>query len=111
MTSGGIGERVRRKEDPRLLRGDGRYIADWTVPGALEAVVLRSPHAHARIRSIDVDAARAFCRPHEHGIIVDKKILTFYQFHAHLPSKKYMLEVRTVEMARCQNNDRGIADA
>jgi carbon-monoxide dehydrogenase large subunit/6-hydroxypseudooxynicotine dehydrogenase subunit gamma len=54
-----IGERVRRKEDPRLLRGEGRYVADWYVEGELHAAVLRSPHAHARIRGIDASAARA----------------------------------------------------
>jgi aerobic carbon-monoxide dehydrogenase large subunit len=52
------GSRVRRKEDPRLLRGDGRYVADWTVDGELHAAVVRSAHAHARIVSIDVEAAR-----------------------------------------------------
>ena len=44
---------------PRLLAGRGRYIADIVVPGAREAVFLRSPHAHARILSMDLDAARA----------------------------------------------------
>jgi carbon-monoxide dehydrogenase large subunit len=56
---GGIGQRVRRKEDPRLLRGDGRYIADCTVPGVLHAAILRSTHAHARIARLDLDAVRA----------------------------------------------------
>jgi carbon-monoxide dehydrogenase large subunit len=50
-----MGERVQRVEDARLLRGQGRYVDDL-VPGALEAAVLRSPHAHARIVDIDVDA-------------------------------------------------------
>ena len=49
-----MGEKVRRVEDDRLLRGQGRYVDDL-VPGALEVAVLRSPHAHARIRDIDVD--------------------------------------------------------
>src|SRR5215207_3804521 len=54
-----IGAALRRKEDPRLLRGDGRFVADVRVPGLLHAAFLRSPHAHARIRSIDLAAARA----------------------------------------------------
>ncbi|MGE3286204.1 MAG: xanthine dehydrogenase family protein molybdopterin-binding subunit [Pseudonocardia sp.] len=54
-----IGKPVARKEDPKLLTGRAGYIADVTVPGMLHAAVLRSPHAHARIRSIDTSAAKA----------------------------------------------------
>lgn len=54
MTTRTIGEPVQRVEDRRFLTGAGRYVDDM-VPGALEMAVLRSPHAHARIRSIDVD--------------------------------------------------------
>ncbi|MBW6397974.1 xanthine dehydrogenase family protein molybdopterin-binding subunit [Roseomonas sp. HJA6] len=49
----------RRLEDDRFLRGQGRYVDDLDAPGALHGWVLRSPHAHARILSIDTDAARA----------------------------------------------------
>jgi carbon-monoxide dehydrogenase large subunit len=55
----GLGQPVRRSEDPRLLRGEGRYVADIPIPGALHGVVVRSPHAHARVRSVDVSAALA----------------------------------------------------
>ncbi|MCB0906189.1 MAG: xanthine dehydrogenase family protein [Nocardioidaceae bacterium] len=48
-----LGRRTPRVEDPRLLRGEGRYLDD-ALPGALEVAVLRSPHAHARILDIDV---------------------------------------------------------
>jgi carbon-monoxide dehydrogenase large subunit len=48
-----------RKEDPRFIRGRGRYVDDVNLPGMLHAAVLRSPHAHARITSIDVTAAEA----------------------------------------------------
>jgi carbon-monoxide dehydrogenase large subunit len=51
------GQSVRRFEDPRLLTGQGSYVDDMTLPGLLHAVVLRSLHAHAVIRSIDVSAA------------------------------------------------------
>ena len=57
--TGGIGASLPRKEDYRFLTGQGRYLDDIVVPGALHAHFLRSPHAHARIRSIDVAAARA----------------------------------------------------
>jgi CO/xanthine dehydrogenase Mo-binding subunit len=55
----GIGRPVRRTEDPRLLRGQGRFVDDLAPREALHAVFVRSPHAHARIVSIDVGAARA----------------------------------------------------
>ncbi len=52
-----VGQRMKRFEDPRLLKGGGSYVDDMTLPGMLHAVVLRSPHAHARILSIDSSAA------------------------------------------------------
>jgi carbon-monoxide dehydrogenase large subunit len=58
MDQFGIGQPVRRKEDKRLLTGAGRYTDDIDLPGQAHLVVLRSPHAHARIASIDVEAAR-----------------------------------------------------
>ena len=53
-----IGKPLRRKEDLRLLTGGGRYSDDVNLPGQAYACVLRSPHAHARIRSIDTVAAQ-----------------------------------------------------
>ena len=55
----GFGQSVPRFEDPRLLRGEGRFVGDFVLPGMAYGCVLRSPHAHARILSIDVDAARS----------------------------------------------------
>jgi carbon-monoxide dehydrogenase large subunit len=52
-----FGASVRRKEDPRLLTGRGRYVDDIVLPRTLELAFLRSPHGHARIRSIDVRRA------------------------------------------------------
>ena len=52
-----LGQAVPRTEDPRLLTGRGRYTADFALPRLAYAQVVRSPHAHARIRSIDVRAA------------------------------------------------------
>src|SRR5262249_29129576 len=59
MQKFGIGQPVTRFEDPRLLRGDGRYLADIDLPSQTYAVVRRSPHAHARITGIDTAQARA----------------------------------------------------
>ena len=55
----GIGQPVRRREDLRLVRGAGRYTADENLPGQAHAVMVRSPHAHARIRSITTEDALA----------------------------------------------------
>src|ERR1700693_6107667 len=55
----GIGQTVRRKEDLRLITGRGCYSDDFNFPGQAYGAAVRSPHAHAQIRSIDVTAARA----------------------------------------------------
>lgn len=57
MRSFGIGQPVSRKEDPRFLTGRGRYIADLDLPRQGHAVFVFSPHAHARIRTVDTAAA------------------------------------------------------
>ena len=54
-----FGQPVRRKEDPRLLTGRGTFIEDRRISGEAHAVLARSPHAHARILSVDAAAARA----------------------------------------------------
>src|ERR1700704_2926373 len=54
-----IGQPVSRFEDPRLLRGGGRYVDDMVLPRMAFGHVLRSPYAHARIRSIDATPAKA----------------------------------------------------
>ena len=53
------GQSLKRFEDPRLLRGDGAFVDDMKLPGMLHALVVRSPHAHARILSVDTSAARS----------------------------------------------------
>ncbi len=53
-----FGASVRRKEDPRYLRGDGRFVDDIKLPGMLHVAFVRSPHAHARIAATRTDAAR-----------------------------------------------------
>ena len=53
-----IGQSVSRFEDPRLLKGGGRYVGDMALPGMAFGQVLRSPHAHARIRSIHTAKAK-----------------------------------------------------
>ncbi len=62
-----IGTRMRRTEDPALLRGEGCYVDDIHLEGMLHASFVRSPHAHARIVSIDTAAARTM--PGVHAIL------------------------------------------
>jgi carbon-monoxide dehydrogenase large subunit len=54
-----IGSSIRRREDPRLITGRATYLNDIVLAGCAQVVFVRSPHAHARIRSIDTSAARA----------------------------------------------------
>ena len=63
-----------RIEDVRLVQGTGRFVSDLPCPGALHAVFVRSPHAHARILSVDVEAARAM--PGVAGIVTAADLAT-----------------------------------
>jgi carbon-monoxide dehydrogenase large subunit len=58
LAAQGFGKPVPRREDARLLRGQGRYTDDVSVPGQAYAAFVRSPHAHARLDAIDATAAR-----------------------------------------------------
>ncbi len=53
-----VGARVKRREDPRLIRGLGQYVDDVNLPNTLHVAILRTPYAHANIKSLEVDAAR-----------------------------------------------------
>ncbi len=57
--SGYIGKSMKRVEDPRFIQGKGKYVANLQIPGMLHAAIVRSPHAHAKINSIDASAALA----------------------------------------------------
>jgi carbon-monoxide dehydrogenase large subunit len=61
-----VGQALKRKEDPRMITGRGRYVDDMVLPGMLYMAVVRSPEAHAKITSIDADAAREY--PGVHGV-------------------------------------------
>ncbi len=54
-----IGTRYARREDAPILTGESRYVDDLVVPGALHLEMVRSPHAHARVTSVDTSAAAA----------------------------------------------------
>ncbi|MBZ9760238.1 xanthine dehydrogenase family protein molybdopterin-binding subunit [Mesorhizobium sp. CA8] len=68
----GVGARVARKEDKRFITGGGRYVDDMVVPGMKHAVFVRSPHAHAQIKKIDVKKAQAM--PGVIGVLTGKEL-------------------------------------
>ena len=68
----GIGARVARKEDKRFITGAGRYVDDMVVPGMKHAAFVRSPHAHAEIKKIDVKKAQAM--PGVIGVLTGKEL-------------------------------------
>ena len=59
MTTDVLGAPIKRVEDPRFITGKGRYLDDIKLPGMTYMAILRSPYAHANIRSIDTSAAKA----------------------------------------------------
>ncbi|MCE2462589.1 MAG: hypothetical protein J4F46_01530, partial [Dehalococcoidia bacterium] len=58
MTTSTFGSRVKRREDPNLITAQGNYAYDNKLFGMLHVAMVRSPHAHARIRSLDTPPAR-----------------------------------------------------
>ena len=63
----GIGCKKKRKEDPRFIQGKGQYVDDVKMPGMLVGAMVRSPYAHARIKSINKEKALAL--PGVHAVI------------------------------------------
>ena len=85
-----IGHAVPRLEDESLLRGKGRFVDDLHLPGMLEAAFVRSPHAHALVRSIRKDAALAV--KGVHAVLVRADVLPYLRNEymiAGLPSADY----------------------
>ncbi|TIL57419.1 MAG: xanthine dehydrogenase family protein molybdopterin-binding subunit [Mesorhizobium sp.] len=68
----GVGARVARKEDKRFITGAGRYVDDMVVPGMKHAAFVRSPHAHAEIKKIDIKKAQAM--PGVIGVLTGKEL-------------------------------------
>ena len=67
----GMGHSMKRKEDARFLRGQGKYTDDVVLPGMLHMDIVRSPYAYAKIKSINTDAAMAI--PGVHAVNKSKK--------------------------------------
>jgi len=100
---GGIGHSIKRKEDPRFIRGQGRYVDDIKLPGMLYLDIVRSPFAHARIKKIDT--ARALKVPGVLAVITGE---TLAKYNLHwmptlmsdtqmvLPTEKVMYQAQEV---------------
>lgn len=56
--AGVFGSAIKRREDPALVTGRGRYTDDLKLPRMTHAVIVRSPHAHAKVNGVDTAAAR-----------------------------------------------------
>ena len=74
----GMGHSMKRKEDARFLRGQGKYTDDVVLPGMLHMDIVRSPYAYAKIKSINTDAAMAI--PGVHAVITGD-VLKQYNLH------------------------------
>src|SRR4026207_1947725 len=100
---GGMGHSVKRKEDPRFIRGQGNYVDDVKLPGMLHLDIVRSPYAHARITAIHTE--KALATPGVLAVITGE---TLKQFNLHwmptlvsdaqmvLPTEKVMCQAQEV---------------
>ncbi len=110
-----IGRSVRRLEDARRVRGEGTYVDDVHVPGMLHATVVRSPAAHARLRSLDTTAARSVpgvaaifgarefgdaLRPIPVRLVPDERLLRYLQLPLATDRVRYVGEPLALVVAR-----------
>lgn len=85
LTKFGVGQPVRRTEDPKLVRGEGRYTDDINLPGQAYAVMVRSSVAHGIIRSIDTAAAKAM--PGVKAVLTGADLAAYGGLKCNLPLK------------------------
>jgi carbon-monoxide dehydrogenase large subunit len=91
------GTALKRKEDPRLLTGQGRFLDDIKLAGMLHAAFVRSPHAHARILSVDPAEARALDGVHG--------VLTGAEAHARSGSLRPLIPIPSEPPNYCLASD------
>jgi len=75
----GMGHRMKRKEDPRFIRGHGHYVDDVKLPGMLYMDIVRSPYAHAKIK--EIDASEALATPGVVAVITGKDLQAAGNLH------------------------------
>jgi carbon-monoxide dehydrogenase large subunit len=97
MSAKAFGARVTRLEDPALLSGRGRYVDDFAPPGVLQACFVRSPLAHARVRAIQAEAARAL--PGVHGVLTAADLPT--AMRERIPTLQANPAVKLIRTERC----------
>src|SRR6476661_5122781 len=85
VTKFGIGQPVRRTEDPKLVRGEGRYTDDVNLPGQAYAVMVRSTVAHGVIRGIDTAAAKEM--PGVLAVLTGQDLAAYSGLKCNLPLK------------------------
>ena len=85
LTKFGVGQPVRRTEDPKLVRGEGRYTDDVNLPGQVHAVMVRSTVAHGVIRGIDTTAAKAM--PGVRAVLTGADLAAYGGLKCNLPLK------------------------
>jgi carbon-monoxide dehydrogenase large subunit len=110
-----FGAAVPRREDPRFLRGEGRFLDDVVLPGLLHAAFLRSPHAHARIAAIRTEGALAM--PGVAGVFTFEKLRRWMKplpvFGAAPPglAARVAFDIRaTTQYALCQDRARHVGE-
>src|SRR5882757_3434026 len=110
----GMGHSMKRKEDPRFIRGQGRYVDDIQLPGMLYMDIVRSPYAHAKIKSINSEAALKI--PGVLAVITGETLAKYnlhwmptlmFVFQMVLPTEKVMYQAQ--EVAAVIATDRYIA--
>lgn len=89
-----VGKSIKRKEDYRLLTGAGKFVADIQLADLTEAVFVRSPHAHAKIISIDTSKAESIDGVYAvlTGVTIDEKLKPLTQFEAHAALPPHLKE-------------------
>src|SRR2546421_7778805 len=109
---GGMGHSIKRKEDPRFIRGKGTYVDDVELPGMLYLDIVRSPHAHAKLGKIDT--AKALAIPGVLAVITGE---TLAKYNLHwmptlmsdtqmvLPVEKVMYQAQEVAAAIANDRD------
>jgi carbon-monoxide dehydrogenase large subunit len=111
MAKFGIGQPMRRVEDGRFLTGAGRYVGDVDLPRQLQGLFLRSPHAHAKIKSIDLGAARAMPGVALVAIAADMKELGGISADEGLKNKDGRQSARPMRWPLAQGRVRHVGEA
>ena len=110
MTTRAIGASIKRKEDPRLITGEAKYIDDLQLPGLLHAAILRSTYAHARIKNIDTRAAAA--APGVVGVFTGKDFMNVNPMPVAWQAagiKNFVNSARVLEIDKVTHSGAGVA--